>query len=115
MIFLHYILPLALFYFFISKTMLLGLLLGNLVDLDHIYYRIIGNVPWVQSACGEIGKNCSFGVYPLHNLILGAVFLVFASLVFVNDKKLKLAGWICLGVVLNMLLDLVHRTIGFGI
>ena len=64
----HYILPLIIFYFYRDKIMLYGLLLGNLVDLDHVYYRIIGKVGWFESACPQLGMQCSFGFYPLHNL-----------------------------------------------
>ena len=95
--------------------MLYGLLLGNLVDLDHVYYRIIGKVGWFESACPQLGMQCSFGFYPLHNLVFAIIFLVFSGLIFTKNKKLKLIGWISLGAVLNFLLDYIHLITGFGI
>ena len=95
--------------------MLLGLLLGNLIDLDHIYYRIIGKVGWFESACPRLGMQCSFGFYPLHNLAFAIIFLLGSSLIFLKDKKFKLAGWLCLGAFLNLLLDYVHLITGIGL
>jgi len=95
--------------------MLWGLLLGNLIDLDHIYLRMIGEVPWFGSACLEFGKNCSFGVYPLHSPLFVLIFFIFGALVFSPDKRLKFVGWLSLGASLNLVLDWIHLLIGFGI
>ncbi|MCK5150061.1 hypothetical protein KAJ87_04010 [Candidatus Pacearchaeota archaeon] len=95
--------------------MLWGLLLGNLIDLDHIYSRIVGDVGWFESACVEFGKNCSFGFYPLHNWTFGIMFLVLGGLIFFKDKRLKFVGWLCLGAFFNLVLDYIHMIIGFGV
>ena len=95
--------------------MLFGLLLGNLIDLDHIYFRTIGKVGWFESACPHFGMQCSFGFYPLHNLVFATIFLIFSSLIFFKNKKIKLIGWISLGALLNLFLDYIHLIIGFGI
>jgi hypothetical protein len=71
----HYIFPGIVFYLTKQRDriMLWGLLLGNVIDLDHIYARLIGTVPWFGSACTKgLGAQCSFstsnfGVYPLHS------------------------------------------------
>ncbi len=95
--------------------MLFGLVLGNLIDLDHIYYRIIGEVGWFESACSHVGAQCSFGFYPLHNFTFAIIFLLFSSLLFLKNKKAKLIGWISLGAFLNLALDYAHLLLGFGI
>ena len=96
--------------------MLWGLLLGNLIDLDHIYYRIISKVGWFESACVEgFGSQCSFGFYPLHNWIVVIIALVLSSLIFIKDKRIKFIGWLCFGAFLNLVLDYIHLLIGFGI
>jgi hypothetical protein len=95
--------------------MLFGLLLGNLIDLDHIYYRLIGKVGWFKSACPEIGMQCSFGFYPLHNWIVLVISLIFFPLIFSKNKKIKFIGWLSLGVFLNLVLDLIHLFTGIGI
>ncbi len=105
MIFLHYILPLVLFYFLRDKLMLLGLLLGNLIDLDHVYYRIIGKVGWFSSACSSLGKECSIGFYPLHNPYLALLFCLGTLFLFSKKKPLRLCGWIFLGAFIHYLLD----------
>lgn len=115
MFLLHYILPFISFYFFRDKIMLIGLLLGNLIDLDHVYYRLIGKVGWFESACPQLGMQCSWNYYPLHNLPFLIFFLVIGSLVFHKDKKIKFIGWLSLGAVLNLVLDLVHMWTGVGI
>ena len=71
-----YILPFIIYYFYRNKKMLWGLLLGNLIDLDHVYYRIIGKVEWFGSACQELGMQCSLGFYPLHTYPALIVFLL---------------------------------------
>ena len=95
--------------------MLLGLLLGNLIDLDHIYYRLIGKVGWFSSACPQFGMQCSFGFYALHNLTFAIIFLVGSSLIFFKDKRIKFTGWLFLGAFLNFFLDYIHLITGFGI
>ena len=52
--------PVVIFYYYRDKIMLFGLLVANLIDLDHIYCRIIGKVGWFESACGQIGKERLF-------------------------------------------------------
>jgi len=94
--------------------MVWGLLLGNLVDLDHVYYRLIGKVEWFGSACSKLGEQCSWGVYPLHNIYVLITGLVLGLLIFVKDIRLKFIGWLGLGVVLALVLDLIHGWIGFG-
>lgn len=94
--------------------MVWGLLLGNLIDLDHIYYRIIGKVPWFESACNHIGQGCSIGIYPLHNMNFAISSLLISSLIFHNNKRLRFIGWLGLGAFLNILLDYIHMITGFG-
>jgi membrane-bound metal-dependent hydrolase YbcI (DUF457 family) len=94
--------------------MLLGLLLGNLVDLDHVYYRLIGKVGWFESACTTLGDGCRFGFYPLHNFTFAIIFLAIGALVFCKDWRFRLAGWIGIGAFLNIILDYIHMITGFG-
>lgn len=115
MFILHYILPFIIFYFYRNKIMLWGLLLGNLIDLDHIYYRIIGKVGWFESACPTSGMQCSFNFYPLHNLTFAIIFVIFSSLIFIKNKKIKFVGWLSLGALLNLALDYIHLITGIGI
>ncbi|MFA5857274.1 MAG: hypothetical protein WC867_07965 [Candidatus Pacearchaeota archaeon] len=95
--------------------MLFGLLLGNIIDLDHIYYRIIGKAPWFGSACEEFGMQCSFNFYPLHNSTMAVVFLIFTALLLIEDKRIKFFGWFALGALLNLIIDYIHLKTGFGI
>ncbi|MEM0465699.1 MAG: hypothetical protein QXW97_03300 [Candidatus Pacearchaeota archaeon] len=97
-----------------TGIILIGLTLGNLVDLDHIYYRIIGNVSWLSSACNHIGEQCSFGVYPLHSYFFMFCFLIFSSLIFLKNNKIKFLGFIFLGAFSNLLLDFIMMKTGFG-
>ena len=128
---LHYIIPLIIFLFYRNKTMLYGLIGANLIDLDHIYYRMIGKIGWFESACPSFGMQCSIGYYPLHqwSIFIGAlvlsVFLIFflRSQIFTTPKKrkngynlyLKLLFWISAGIILHFILDYLHLLIGFGI
>ncbi len=112
---MHYLLPLVIFYFYRNKAMLWGLLLGNLIDLGHIYYRIIGRVPWFESACSHLGEQCSLNFYPLHNIYAVIFFLIFSGLILVKDKRIKFIGWLFFGAFLNLLLDYIHLITGFGI
>ncbi len=111
----HYILPFIIFYFYRNKSALYGLLLGNLIDLDHIYYRLIGKVNWLESACQNLGEQCSIGFYPLHNTTLAIILLLISALIFTKNKKIKFIGWLSLGAFLNFALDYIHMTTGVGI
>jgi putative Mn2+ efflux pump MntP len=120
--------------------MLYGLILANLIDLDHIFYRIIGKVGWFESACPHIGMQCSFGFYPLHTIyvFITAIVLVLASGIFLLSRKLSKHKknkehqeskqkknvtrliflwifWISLGVIIHFSLDYLSLIIGFGI
>lgn len=128
---LHYIIPLIIFYFYRDKIILWGLFLGNLIDLDHIYYRLIGKVGWFESACPHLGMQCSFGNYPLHTLIVLVISILIAAIsflilrmhVFSKSKKQKKEGnkyyklifWIFVGVIIHFGLDYLHLLMGFGI
>lgn len=94
---------------------LLGLLLGNIVDLDHVYYRMIGKVPWLGTICGEgLGKCHSFNMYPLHNFLFMFIFLALGALVFSKNNKMKFFGFLFFGAFLNLFLDLIQLKTGFG-
>lgn len=117
----HYILPFIIYWLSRTKDkiMLWGLLLGNAIDLDHIYLRMIGQVEWFESACPSgLGSQCSFGIYPLHNPIVVVILLIIslASFSYINKKKeSKWIFWISIGALLNLLLDYIHLVTGFGI
>lgn len=132
MYFLHYIIPLVLFYFYRNKIMFWGLTLANLIDLDHVYYRIIGKVPWFGSACPNFWHGCtSLGVYPMHSffsLILAALIsipFITSEAVLISQKKprsknlknkvLIFVFWIGLGIIIHLGLDYLQKLIGFGI
>lgn len=122
MFLLHYIIPLLIFQFYKNYNMLYGLLLGNLIDLDHIYYRIIGKVGWFESACHNwLGMNCSYNFYPLHSLANFSVmallifFLVFSLFIFNKNKPAKLLAWFFFGVFLHIILDIIAYFTGFSI
>ncbi len=118
---MHYILPIAIFYFWRNKAMLFGLVSANLIDLDHVYLRLIGKAAWFKSSCPSgLGTNCSFTVYPLHNIyfILPAIALsVSAILLYRNyrDKRLIFLFWLGLGFVIHLSLDYVHLITGFAV
>lgn len=103
--------------------MLWGLLLGNAIDLDHIYLRMIGQVGWFESACPEgLGSQCSFGIYPLHSPIVVGILLFIVGGIHLmgkidgrKSKETKWIFWISIGALLNLLLDYIHLVIGFGI
>lgn len=101
-----------------------GLIAGNLIDLDHVYYRIIGKVGWFESACQHAGMQCSFGVYPLHSLIIlfsSILIMIISFTILQIDKKKKfghyilLLFWISVGIIIHFGLDYLHLMIGFGI
>ncbi len=110
----HYLLILGIFLIYRSKIAFFGLLLGNLIDLDHLYYRIIGKVEWAESACANAGSQCSFGFYPLHNWFVLITTLMLSTLILCKDKKWKFIGFIMLGAFLNLVLDLIHFSTGIG-
>jgi hypothetical protein len=134
---LHYILPFVVYYLFLhwggkykeikkkkkksffdfprSKLILYGLLIGNLIDLDHIWYRIIGKVGWFDSACDHFGQQCSFNFYPLHNELSLIVLSAFFIAGFRKNKKMELISWIALGAMIHLMLDYIHLLTGFGI
>lgn len=99
--------------------MLYGLLWGNLIDLDHVYYRIIGKVPWFESACSHLGAQCSWNFYPLHNSIVLTSTLILAVILipsgmYFKKKKMAFLGWLFLGMALNIILDLIQLKTGIG-
>jgi hypothetical protein len=118
----HYILPFILYYFFRNKIMLWGLLLGNLIDLDHVFLRITGMVPWFHNICSEgyFWKCNGFLGYPLHSVyFLVALIITSTILFFLKEEEEKLdiekwMFWICIGAILNLSLDLLQLAIGFG-
>jgi len=134
---LHYILPFVVYFLFLKreekrgeikkrkkksffdiprgKLILYGLLLGNLIDLDHLWYRLVGKVWWFDSACINFGQQCSFGFYPLHSQVTLVVFSAFFIGSFHKGRKIELVGWLALGAVINLILDYVHLITGFGI
>ncbi len=112
----HYIIPLVIYIFYRKKEVLF-LLFGNLIDLDHIFYRMIGKVDWFGSACGKIGQQCSWNFYPLHNLY--SLFFGFALFFMglITYKKYEYSKYIMflgLGIVLHLTLDLIHQFTGFA-
>jgi len=118
----HYLLPFAIYYFFRNKVMLVGLLLGNLIDLDHIFLRVIGVVPWLQNICsdGYFWKCNGFLGYPLHSVYMLVALIITSIILFFlmeEEKKLKITQWmfwICIGAILNLFLDILQLAIGFG-
>jgi hypothetical protein len=117
MFLLHYIIPVALYKFFKDKVVFWGLLLANLIDLDHIYLRLIGKVGWFGSACDKLGKQCSFNLCPFHCWIVFVIALVLCLFLFFGKKswKLRFIGWLGLGLVIHFAFDYLHFLIGFGI
>tara|TARA_Y100000310_G_scaffold225672_1_gene227722 strand:+ start:17866 stop:18120 length:255 start_codon:yes stop_codon:yes gene_type:complete len=84
-----------------------------------VYYRIIGKVGWFESACPKgLGSQCSFSVYPLHNIYVFVALIIGAGvLYFLYDKNIftKIGFWICIGAILNLVLDYIHLKTGIGI
>lgn len=118
----HYILPFIIYYFVRSKTILFGLLLGNLIDLDHIFLRIFGVVPWFQNICSIDGfwKCNGFLGYPLHSVYMVVTLIVTSIILFFlmeEEKELKVTKWmfwICIGALIHLSLDLVQLFTGIG-
>ena len=119
----HYVLPIAI-YFLIKKDkiMLFGLLLGNIVDLDHVLLRLSGSVPWLSSICGDkfFWKCSGFFGYPFHSayVIVSLIFLsVILFFLMKKQKELKINKWmfwICIGALLHLALDFTQLTSGVG-
>jgi hypothetical protein len=122
MYFAHYILPFIVYYFYRSKTILFGLLLGNLIDLDHILIRIIGTVPWLQNICSidKFWKCNGFLGYPFHSIYMIISLIVVSIVLFFlmdEEKEIKITKWmfwICIGALLNLSLDFVQLLTGVG-
>ena len=120
MFLLHYLIPIAIYYFIKKdKVILFGLLAGNLVDLDHVYYRLIGKVGWFESACSG-GSQCSIGTYPSHDPLFLIVFTAVGMLTayfILSEEKKKLKGliWILTGVLLHLVLDYIALITGVSI
>jgi len=96
--------------------MLWGLLLANLIDLDHIYARLVGNVSWFGSACPKgFGTQCSFGLYFSHSWAMLIIGILLISLIFMKKKYLKFIGWLGAGIIIHLLLNYLHYLISFGI
>jgi len=118
----HIILPFIIYYIFRNKIVLWGLLLGNLIDLDHIFLRIIGGVPWFQNICEIKGfwKCNGFLGYPFHSVYMLVGLIVVSIILFFlmkEEKELKITKWmfwICIGAILNLLLDFVQLSTGIG-
>jgi len=115
MFLLHYILPFIIFEFYKNNKMLFGLLIANLIDLDHIYLRLVGKISFFESACNNVGSNCSFGMYPLHSIWFCILGIFLALFLLFKNKNLKLIGWIGIGIIIHLFLDILHYLIGFGI
>jgi hypothetical protein len=102
--------------------MLFGLLFGNLIDLDHIFFRVTGMVPWMESICSV--KNfwdCnSFFGYPLHSVYVFISLIAVSIILFFlmqEEKELKVTKWmfwICIGALVNLFLDFIQLTTGTG-
>ena len=109
-----------------DKIMLWGLLIGNIIDLDHIYMRIIGKVGWFESACENgIGTQCSFIVYHLHSyfmigflatiVILSVKHLNKLQKNNMNTENTKIILWISVGGLVHLMLDYIHLIINWAI
>lgn len=113
---LHYIIPGLVYLVKKNKTMFWGLIAGNFLDLDKVYYRLIGKVGWTVSICAEGPGSCSsIGLYPWHTLPV-FVFLVVAmgTLFFLRNKNKKgyFLFWMAFGSVLHFLLDYIQKITG---
>jgi hypothetical protein len=113
---LHYIIPGVVYLFKKNKTMFWGLIAGNFLDLDKIYFRLIGKVGWTESIHSKgFGVYSSIGTYPLHTFPI-LVFLVLAmgTLFFLKkrNKKLYFLFWMAFGGVLHFALDYIQKVTG---
>jgi hypothetical protein len=106
--------------------MLLGLLLGNLIDLDHLFLRFLGKVSFSKSICdiSEFWRCNGLFYHPLHNIYVWLFFII-SSLIFfyliVNSKKpsknkkiYKLFFFSSLGITLHLTLDFIQLITGFS-
>lgn len=119
----HFLIPIAV-YFLIKKDeiILFGLLIGNLIDLDHIFLRITGIVPWFQNICSVDGfwKCNGFLGYPLHSVYMIVALIITSIILFFlmeEEKELKVTKWvfwICIGALLNLTLDFIQLSTGVG-
>ncbi len=101
--------------------MLFGLLLGNLIDLDHVLLRIEGVVPWFQSMCPGVFWKCSgFFGYPFHSVYMIVALIAASAVLFFlkqeeTDLKVdKWMFWICIGALIHLFLDFIQLTTGAG-
>jgi len=116
----HYLIPLLLFFIFKDKIMLYGLLLANLIDLDHIFLRIFGSVPLFGSICGfkEFWKCNGFFGYPFHSPYVWIFFIITSFFLAIlreknkDSKEIKLLFFISLGIVLHLFLDFIQLSTG---
>lgn len=118
MFLMHYAIPLIIYLFNTDKTMLIGLLLGNIIDLDHIYARIIGKIGWKESVIKKYGKSAIFGFYPLHNYKVMVILIIVASATFPTFfvfKSFQIVWWVIIGAISNQVLDIVAKHTGFMI
>ena len=117
--FLHYIIPGLIYFFNKNKIMFWGLISGNILDLDKIYFRLIGKVGWTESICEKgIGTCSSIGNYPLHTLP-PLIFLLIALILFLffrkKNKKLSFLFWFSIGAILHLFLDCIQKITGIVI
>jgi hypothetical protein len=115
MFILHYLIPLIIYYVNKNKLILWALISANIIDLGHIYFRLIGKVAWFGSACQHAGMQCSFNFYPFHNLITLIIAACLIPLIFTKKKWARFIGYFGIGIVLHLALDYLHLLIGFGI
>ena len=118
----HILIPLIVYYFYRNKTVLFGLLLGNLIDLDHIFLRILRIVPWFENICsvGGFWRCNSFFGYPLHSVYVFISLIAVSIILFFlmeKERELKINKWIfwiCIGTLVNLFLDFIQLTTGAG-
>jgi len=121
----HYLIPVILFIFFKDRIMFLGLLIGNLIDLDHLFLRFIGKVSFSKSICdiSEFWKCNGLFYYPLQNVYAWSFFIISSLLFFYlminekyakNKKTYKLFFFSSIGVVLHLTLDFIQLVTGFA-
>ncbi len=119
----HYLLPI-LVYLFVTrdKIVLFSLLIGNVIDLDHIFLRLNGTVPWFSSICGDklVWRCSAFFGYPFHSVYAIVSLIVLSIILFFlmeKQKELKINKWmfwICIGILIHLMLDFVQLSTGVG-
>ncbi len=100
----------------------MGLLLGNIIDFDHILLGLNKTVPWLGNIYNtDIFWNCNgFFGYPPHTVYVMISLIVLSVILFVlmkKEKELKINGWmfwICNGALLNLILDFIQLSTGVG-